>query len=320
MNQGYGETLGRMPGGMFRVMPGGGMPGGIPVGMPGRMQGGMPGIMPGGGMPGGMPLGMPERMQGGRMQGGMPGVMPGGGMPGVMPGGGMPGGMPGRMQGGMPGVMPGGGMPGGMPGGIPGGMQGGMPGVMPGGGIPGGMPGGMPRGMPRGMPGGMPGVAQDMIPSNPSDIKWAFINDNGKEQKYDDANSRLIENAFFNNQQSINIICGNENYTIKFGLPHTQASSNGGVTRTVRRLDGASAPIYEYGDVKWYWENDNKKFEEYTAEASRQIESSFRAGINPIIIQGSNTKGYYIDITDVNNMFQLNEITQYKRAVKRGSP
>jgi WWE domain len=57
---------------------------------------------------------------------------------------------------------------------------------------------------------------------------------------------------------------------------------------------------------------------EYTADASALIERGYRSGISPVILQGSNIRGYLVDFSNPNEFFQINEITKYRRRVKRG--
>jgi hypothetical protein len=47
------------------------------------------------------------------------------------------------------------------------------------------------------------------------------------------------------------------------------------------------------------------------------IERAYRNNQTHVIVWGNNNKAYFIDLTDKNSMFQLNEVTRYKRPIQR---
>ena len=157
-------------------------------------------------------------------------------------------------------------------------------------------------------------------PSNASDMRWAYIDDAGKEVQYDPAICRLIEQSYLSGQTSVDINSSNgKNYRINFGRSPNQVLIGGnGASRKVRRLDG-TAPILETSDAKWYWKDDDGQWKMYSNEACIQLENCFKSNQKITILQGSNVKGYLVDLSNPSDFHQLNEKTNYKRSIMRQS-
>ena len=169
----------------------------------------------------------------------------------------------------------------------------------------------------------IPNHAQVPVPMNPPvqgppvnmNMKWGFVGNDGKIQEYTPTVCNLIEQYYSSNAGNVAIKTDNgKEYVIDFQKMNQKACQGKGAVRVVRRLDGNSAPMLEMNDIVWHWKDDDGKFKPYTAEACRQIEHCYRTGQSPVILQGDNTKGYYIDITD---MMQVNELSGFKRPIKR---
>lgn len=157
-------------------------------------------------------------------------------------------------------------------------------------------------------------------PSNTSDMRWAYIDDAGKEVQYDPAICRLIEQSYLSGQTSVDINSSNgKNYRINFGRSPNQVLIGGnGASRKVRRLDG-TAPILENSDAKWYWKDDDGQWKMYSNEACIQLENCLQSNQKITILQGSNVKGYLVDLSNPSDFHQLNEKTNYKRSIRRQS-
>ena len=146
-------------------------------------------------------------------------------------------------------------------------------------------------------------------------MKWGYITEKGPFKQYSGPVSNLIEQSYAMNSQSVTITSENlKKYVIDFGAMTQKASQGKASVRTVRRLDGRPMPALEANDVVWYWQDDALQFQPFTAEACRQIEHCYRSNQTPVVFQGSNIKGYYVEL---DTMMQVNEDTGFKRAIKR---
>lgn len=143
------------------------------------------------------------------------------------------------------------------------------------------------------------------------------MSNDGTFMPYDLNHSEVIETSFRQHKQLVTLPINNMNYNIVFGEPHYQVLPNSNIKRVVRRIDeSGQAPDVDVkkspNEITWYWKNDSKKFEPYTAEASRLIEIAYhnRQRGEKSLVQGSNIKGYLIDF---DKMKQINEITNFQR-------
>ena len=162
--------------------------------------------------------------------------------------------------------------------------------------------------------------------SSQEEVKWAWLGDKGDFIPYDQDSCSTMEQAYQSGQKECFININGNKYRIEFNdpPPHRQVLPGSKITRTVRRLtqeEEEKINLIQPGDVIWYWKDDDRKFKPYTAEGSRQIEEGFQSGVPKVLVQGDNIKAYLIDFGNrKDDMCQFNEVTQYRRPIKRGSP
>ncbi|CAG9333111.1 unnamed protein product [Blepharisma stoltei] len=148
-------------------------------------------------------------------------------------------------------------------------------------------------------------------------VFWEWLRDDGSLEAYPPAINEIIENAYNRGENWAAIPIKGQTYRVIFGDPHVQVVLNSKISRTVRRNDGSQASVdrkLNENEVTWYWQDDDKIFKKYTAEASRQIEAAYQQR-SKALIQGSNIRGYLLDF---DQMKQQNEKTKFSRTIRRG--
>ena len=168
--------------------------------------------------------------------------------------------------------------------------------------------------------GGSPFIqsGQAQAPKSFQQMTWSYLDDKGVFQNYDNLQCNIIENAYSNNQPSVELTINGQQYIVNFKSPFSQFSKGGqGIEREVRRNDGSSQPILERGQAKWEWQDDDQRFKEYEPKACLLIERAYQNLQKHVIVWGKNSKAYFIDLSDRNKPVQENEITHYKRSIRR---
>ena len=160
-------------------------------------------------------------------------------------------------------------------------------------------------------------AANIQVQKNIQKMTWSFLHDNGQFVNYDDVTCALIENAYSLNQPSVEFSSNGQTYVINFKHPFSQLSTAGqGSEREVRRNDGTSQPILEKGQAKWLWKHEDGNFREYEPKASLLIERAYQGNRSSVIVWGNNGKAYFITLNG-NNCYQENEITHFKKEIRR---
>ena len=160
-------------------------------------------------------------------------------------------------------------------------------------------------------------TGQVQVQRNFQKMTWSFLDNKGQFIDYDDAVCAMIEQAYSSNQPYIELSINGQNYVVNFKQPFSQYSKGGkGIEREVKRNDGSAPPILERGQAKWEWKDDNG-FKEYEPKASLLIDRAWQNSQTNVIVWGNNGKAYFIDMKDRNQPFQENEITHYKRPIRR---
>lgn len=167
--------------------------------------------------------------------------------------------------------------------------------------------------------------------------RWAYLENDGSYRLYDQESNEIIEQTFRfsyyqlitpgykNYSKSVEINAGGVTYVIEFsyiGGVHRQKRKNvhqdtiRAVKRQANNEDINSNYVRNY---KWLWKHESGQFRPYEDDASFLMENAFIEYQNNnsdsiALIQGCNGKTYKIDLA---TMTQFNEITNFKRPIRR---
>lgn len=146
--------------------------------------------------------------------------------------------------------------------------------------------------------------------TQPSDVDWAWENDEGGYTKYDSVLSNKINRLYATSSKGsfIHVISETATYNINL-MTMTQTNTSTGHARKIRK--GTKDSTLQL-TARWLYHGDRKKMEAYSTTESQEIEKMYKSKIPTSLAIGG--KLYTFDFT---RMKQINSTTQYERDIER---